>query len=453
LSYDRLRVRSIHSNIFTHSNIVIGQRQIRGVITINQDIFVIRNSGRILFALLLLIVLVQGVFAVAPCTLIKTWGPYEGGSNSTAYGVAVDASGDVSVADTGNSRVLHYSSDGSIISTWNLKGNVPGLSDVAYPYGIAVDAIHDVYVTDIKNSTVLKFTTRGVEVWGSEGSGDGQFSHPTGIAVDSSGNVYVADTGNNRIQKIHSTGRYLMKWGSYGTTDGVFNAPEGVTVDAYGHIYVADTGNRRIQKFSPAGTFLAKWGSEGNGTGQFSTPTGIATDSWGDVWVADLTSRVQKFNPTGEYLSTCDTGGKTNNVAIGSSGYLYALGQPGPLWNIGKYGTAAVIPTQTPRQARTFSIEVKTRPTTAVPASSQNSTIPAQPPVSPATGLVTAPDASPATMIAPALTLPSGYDAGIAAPGDQHEGEVRKTDVQKGIFDRVSQFFRDVFGVEINFSA
>ncbi|PKL69601.1 MAG: hypothetical protein CVV30_08600 [Methanomicrobiales archaeon HGW-Methanomicrobiales-1] len=388
----------------------------------------------------------QGVFAEESCTFIRMWG-----SNTTANGIAADASDNIYVTDTGNNRILEYTSEGSLITFWDLRESEYRQAKV--PYGIAVDSAQNVYITDRMNNTVIKFTYRGSEVWGSEGTGDGQFSHPTGIAVDSSGNVYVADTGNNRIQKFTPTGTYVMKWGSYGFTDGVFNAPTGIAVDSYGLVYVADTGNKRIQKFHPSGAFLAKWGTSGTGDGQILTPTGITVDSWGNVYVADLTSRIQKFTTLGEYMSTCNTGGNTNDVAVDSSGNIYALWQSDPLWKIGKYGTPSSIPPQTPKQSHTFSITEETRQTNiAATTTSQNSAIPAKSPT-PITNFTTAPTTSPATIISPALTINSDYDAKIAAQGYQNGGEVRETDIQKMILDRISKFYRDVFGIEINFSA
>jgi len=409
------------------------------VVDVIQDILVGKNSVRILVCILLLIVLVQGVFAEAPCTLIKTWGAQGGGSNTTANGIALDSSDNVYVTDTGNHRVQTYLSTGSIIAEWGNRGTETPEFD--RPWGIAVDSSHDVYFTDNKNDTVLKFTSRGSQVWGSEGSGNGQFDAPTGIAVDRSGNVYVADTGNDRIQIFHSTGTYLMQWGSNGTLNGHFNAPEGIAVDSSGTMYVADTGNHRIQKISPTGTVLAKWGSEGTGNGQFNSPAGIALDSWGNVYVADLTSRLQKFSPAGEYLSTCDTGGMTRGVAIDSSGYIYALWQSGPPWKIGIYKTPSSIPTQTPAPAlasRPTRFEITTP---VVPATSQNIATQTKIPAIPTTGLTTAPATAP--VVSPVLTPATDDNATMAAP--VVEVTIRNTGTQENILDTIAGFFRGLF--------
>ena len=76
---------------------------------------------------------------------------------------------------------------------------------------------------------------------------------------------------------------FLLKWGSNGSGDGQFSSPRGVAVDSAGNVYVADSNNYRIQKFSNTGTFLTKWGSIGSGDGQFVNPRGVAVDSVGNV--------------------------------------------------------------------------------------------------------------------------------------------------------------------------
>jgi len=88
-------------------------------------------------------------------------------------------------------------------------------------------------------------------IWGTEGSGDGQFRDIYGVAVDApGGRVYVADTGNHRIQKFTSDGELVLEWGTLGEGDGQFWFPRGVAVASDGSVYVADTSNHRIQKFS-----------------------------------------------------------------------------------------------------------------------------------------------------------------------------------------------------------
>ena len=134
--------------------------------------------------------------------------------NSPA-GVAVDSSGTVYVADVGNSRIRTITSAGVITTlAGSTQGFANGTGTAAQfynPYGVAVDSSGTVYVADYYNQRIRKITTAGV-VTTLAGSGtasfkDGngtaaQFYDPSGVAVDSSGTVYVADYDNNRIRKI-----------------------------------------------------------------------------------------------------------------------------------------------------------------------------------------------------------------------------------------------------------
>ena len=79
---------------------------------------------------------------------------------------------------------------------------------------------------------ILEFDSSS-NVWGSYGTGNGQFIYPKGIAVGTSppGDVYVVDTGNNRIQKFTPTGNYIGQWGSYGSENGQFNFTPAVAMN------------------------------------------------------------------------------------------------------------------------------------------------------------------------------------------------------------------------------
>ncbi len=100
------------------------------------------------------------------------------------------------------SRAAEAANSYSFDLTWGTSGS--GNGQFSYPYGVAVDASGNVYVADRGNNRIEKFDTNGnyLAQWGTSGSGSGQFNQPFGVAVDSSGNVYVADTDNNRIEKF-----------------------------------------------------------------------------------------------------------------------------------------------------------------------------------------------------------------------------------------------------------
>jgi sugar lactone lactonase YvrE len=192
------------------------------------------------------------------------------------------------------------------------------------PYGVALDSSGHVYVADFGNHAVRKITPQGVVSTlagtGVSGSDNGtgataKFSNPTGVAVDNSGHVYVADYANHAVRKIIPQGVVStlagMKPGGYADGTGgtaKFNTPSGVAVDSSGHVYVADFGNHLIRKISPAGVVstLAGVGASAGGvdgtggTAKFDGPSGVVVDASGNLYVADQNNRcVRQITPAG----------------------------------------------------------------------------------------------------------------------------------------------------------
>ena len=213
-----------------------------------------------------------------------------------------------------------------------------GFTQSLYANNATTGTITIVKEANPADGTDFAFTTNALPVtptfaltWGSNGSGNGQFSNPYGVTVGAAGNVYVADTNTNRIQKFDSSGNFLLAWGSFGTSNGQFISPAGVAVDAAGNVYVADTSNHRIQKFDGSGNFLLKWGSSGSGNSQFSFPNGLAVGTAGNVYVADSNNnRIQKFDGSGNFLLAWGSFGTSNGqfispygVAVGAADNVY----------------------------------------------------------------------------------------------------------------------------------
>ncbi len=261
---------------------------------------------------------------------LTQWGtPGSGdGQFDNPCGIAVDASGNVYVGDTYNNRVQKFSSTGEYLTKFQAigQGGLPGLT---YPWGVAIDASGNVYVADSMNFRVVKFSSSGLQQggMGTEGYGDGQLIYPRGIAVDASGNVYVCDSENHRVEKFSSTGVYQTQLGgTLGSGDGQFSTPYGVAVDGSGNVYVLDSYNHRVQKFSSTLVYQTQWGTWGEGDGQFNYPWGIAVDSLGNVYVADSSNyRIQKFSapsstpsPSATVHATTDSGGTVDLVINGS---------------------------------------------------------------------------------------------------------------------------------------
>jgi len=154
-------------------------------------------------------------------------------------------------------------------------------------------------------------------LWGSNGSGDGQFVNPRGVAIGPDGLIYVADSGNNRIQVFDQDGNFLLKWGDPGSEPGQFNEPWGIAVASDGTVFVTDTWNHRIQSFTPTGQLLNSFGTFVNvqhdaqaEPGNFWGPRDIAIDAEGNLYVTDTgNKRVQKFTPDGQFLQAWGGGG------------------------------------------------------------------------------------------------------------------------------------------------
>jgi DNA-binding beta-propeller fold protein YncE len=172
------------------------------------------------------------------------------------------------------------------------------------PTGIAVDGSGNVLVADTGNGRIEKFSPTGafLSIIGTKGSGQGQFAQPNGIAIDRVGDIYVADAGNHRVLKLKPDGTFIAEWkdpelGFYG--------PRRIAVGPDDSIYVVDQGHNRIAKFSPGGEVLASWGSKGSGDGQFDDPTSVAVDPiTNKVYVADpRNKRIQLFDSTGRFLT------------------------------------------------------------------------------------------------------------------------------------------------------
>jgi sugar lactone lactonase YvrE len=271
---------------------------------------------------------------------------------SAPWSVAVDTSSNVYVGDSGNSVIRKISPSG-LVSTFAGKAGNTGSADgsgtnalFSRPYGVAIDVSNNLYIADFDSSTIRKITPAGAVTTlagsaGSSGSTDAtgsaaRFNGPTGVAVDTNGNVYVADTYNCTIRKITPAGAVTTLAGSplaFGSVDATgsaarFRYPPGLAVDTSGNVYVADQLNQTIRKITSDGVVTTLAGFSGSagaadGTGsaaRFSYPSGVAVDGTGNLFVADNNnSIIRKMTPAGVVTTLAGLSGHAStNDGIGN---------------------------------------------------------------------------------------------------------------------------------------
>jgi len=257
-----------------------------------------------------------------------------------AEGLALDAGNNfLYLADNLNNKVrkidmnqspMVVSSVTGAPNTLGTVGTADGPAAAAQfngPFGIALDGSGNLWVADSSNNTVRKLTPGGqvtteAGLGSTSGSNAGpaqgtlaRFNGPQGLAQDADGNLYVADTGNQIICKVTPDGTVSTLAGTPGQagadegTPGKFNSPQSVAVDGSGTVYVADTNNHLLRKIAPGGgvSLLAGSGYENltDGSGALADlilPTALAWDGSGNLLFAD-DSVIRKVDPSGNVTS------------------------------------------------------------------------------------------------------------------------------------------------------
>lgn len=296
--------------------------------------------------------------------LVSTYagvGPSNNGPTTVASfnfpnGVAVDAFGNLYVADQQNNVIRKISASG-VVSNFagtTISGSDDGFKEKAsfnLPSGVAVDTAGNVYVADQGNNKIRKISALGVVTTlagdGSKGSMNGNaatatFNQPSGVAVDTKGIVYVADLNNNKIRKITLDGivSTLAGTGIAGNTNGAgnvasFEEPFGIAVDANSNVYVTDQQNYRVRKITPQGivsTFAGSIKGDADGIGtaaRFFRPSGITVDTGGNVYVSDVVNlKIRRITPSGVVTTLCGSG---NNGSLDGAANVASFKEPSGL--------------------------------------------------------------------------------------------------------------------------
>jgi uncharacterized protein (TIGR03437 family) len=277
-------------------------------------------------------------------------------------GLALDASGNVYIADAFNRRVRKVSATGTVTTVAGNgtccghtgDGGPATGAQIGTPAGLAVDASGNLYISDIYNNVVRMVTAAGtistVAGNGTYGyAGDGgpatsaEFRDPYGLAADGAGNLYIADTYNYRVRVVSAAGTVTTVAGTgsccFGgdggkATSAFLDVPYGVAVDAAGDLYISDYGNSRIREV--IGGIISTVAGDGSGglsgdggTGIGATlqnPWGIAVDSSGTIAFADYyNNALRLLTPAGTQPVLSIASVHTGSFAPGQTGVTYSL--------------------------------------------------------------------------------------------------------------------------------
>jgi RHS repeat-associated protein len=278
------------------------------------------------------------------------------------YGVMVDASKNIYIADTNNNRIRKVTASTGIITTiaggtsYAGNGGAATSALLAYPEGIRLDTSGDIFIVDTFNqvirevaaSTGLISTVAGNGTLGYSGDGgaatSAQLNDPDDVAIDSSGNLYIADTYNSCIRKVTAATKIITTFAGQCGLDTFQNEfqvgdngpatsatlwnPNGIALDAAGNLYIADDHNSVVRKVSKANGYITLFAGtyescsfSGDGgaatSATFCAPYGVALDSSGDVFISDYAN-----NDIREVLASNGTIQTVagNALEVGSSG-------------------------------------------------------------------------------------------------------------------------------------
>ncbi len=272
-------------------------------------------------------------------------GPATSASLRTPQGVALGG-GNLFITDTSNNRVRKVDSSGIITTVagsdalgFSGDGGPATSASLSVPEGAAVDATGNLFIADTQNQRIRKVDTNGI-ITTVAGDGNAAFSgdngpatsaslnFPTEVVVDGAGNLFIADTSNNRVRKVDSGGTITTVAGN-GTsgfsgdggpaTSASLAGPDSAALDGAGNLFIADTSNQRVRKVDHATQVIST--VAGNGTAGFSGDGGPATsaslfnpfavgmDATGNMWIADFgNNRVRKVTANGIITTVAGNG-------------------------------------------------------------------------------------------------------------------------------------------------
>ena len=206
---------------------------------------------------------------------------------SRAYGIAIDASGNLYIADENAGKIYKYANTGG--------APLLTINDANAPWGVAVDGSGNIYAINNNTGTVSKYNSAGTFVSNLITG----FNNPFAISIDPSGNIYVGDSGTGAVYEYNSSGTLLATENAATVTD-----PEGMVVDSKGDLYVSDETNNTVYKYPPAGGYYLS-GTLPPGL-SFNTNTGTVSGTPTTTF-SSTTYTVTAYNAAGASVSATFT--------------------------------------------------------------------------------------------------------------------------------------------------
>ncbi len=266
-----------------------------------------------------------------------------GGPNHAAIypsGVEVAPDGSIVAADTGNDKIQKFTAGGSLI--WAVGAHGAGDGQFQEPRDVAVDAVGNVFVADATNKRIVKLSPSGSWLDTFTGPGDDQMGVPMGVSFGN-GLLYVSDVGKNVVRVMDPvTGAQVRSIGSDGACD--LTALRDADADTSGNIWVAGYGTNELLKLSPTGQCQGVWGGTGTGPGQFRAPYGV-TVAFDPVlvseavYVADANnSRIQEFRLDGSFVTQAGVAGEPTQTGTFTDLRRVAVAADGSIWGADLWG-------------------------------------------------------------------------------------------------------------------